>query len=104
MGSGGRLPAAGPADVRVFLGDRPLGAVRVAGGMQSYPFAIPPDLAVAMAESNDAAQLRLEANVWSPRQLAGANDDRDLGVMVDRNTACGASDGPQPAPGVSSSP
>jgi hypothetical protein len=105
MGSGGRPPDAGPADVNVLLGGRLLGAVRVTGEMQSYAFAIPPDVAATLAQSDDAAQLRLEARAWSPRQLAGAGDDRDLGVMVDRITTCGESAGvPQPAPGdVSSS-
>jgi hypothetical protein len=89
----------------VLLGGRLLGAVRVTGGMASYAFAIPPDVATTLAQSDDAAQLRLETRAWSPRQVAGVNDDRDLGVMVDRITTCGESAGvPQPAPGdVSSS-
>jgi hypothetical protein len=28
--------------------------------------------------------MRLEGNVWNPRVALGANDDRDVGVMVDR--------------------
>ena len=52
------------------------------GPLQAYYFVIPPNLAATIAHSQDAAQLRLVTNTWSPRAL-GAKDDRDLGVMVD---------------------
>ena len=84
MGAGGRPPAAGPAVVDVSLNDRFLGTVTVGEGMQPYRFDIPADLAAAIAQSKDAAQLRIETRTWTPAKLIGGGDDRDLGVMLER--------------------
>lgn len=95
MNGGGRPPSAPAPVVQVFLNDRPLGAVSAASGLQPYSFEIPADVAAAMDGSPDAAQLRIETPLWNPRELVGAGDDRDLGVMVDRVFACGT---PAPSP------
>ena len=84
LGDGGRPPAAGAAKVEVFLNDRALGAVMVRAGLEPYRFAIPPELAAAIAGSDDAAQLRLVTRTWNPARVLGVSDNRELGVMVDR--------------------
>ena len=81
---GGRPPAAGPAEVEVFLNDTPLGAVTVGPELKPYRFAIPPELAAAVAQSEEAAQLRILSRTWNPKELLGVDDTRDLGVMADR--------------------
>jgi hypothetical protein len=83
MSDGGRPSAAGPAVVELFLNDRSLGSQTVGNGMHPYRFAIPVDAAAAMAESPDAAQLRIVTRTWSPKAIGG-KDDRELGVMLDR--------------------
>lgn len=84
LADGGRPPAAGPADVEVFLNDQPLGAVTVGPELKPYRFAIPPELAAAVARSEEAAQLRILSRTWNPKQLLGVDDNRELGVMADR--------------------
>jgi hypothetical protein len=84
MGSGGRPPAAEPADVELFLDDVPIGAATAGDGFSAFTFDIPPDLASRIAGVDDAAQLRIVSRTWNPSRLIGVNDDRDLGVMVDR--------------------
>jgi hypothetical protein len=84
MSDGGRPPAAGAAQVEVFLNDSALGVVTVGAGLNPYRFAIPPELAAAIARSEDAAQLRIVTRTWNPARVLGGADDRDLGVMVDR--------------------
>ena len=84
LGNGGRPPAAGAATVEVFLNDQALGEVTVGGGMGPYRFAIPADLATAIAASDEAAQLRLVTRTWNPARVLGGGDTRELGVMVDR--------------------
>lgn len=83
MANGGRPAAAGPADVEIFLNDTRLGQATV-GAFGAYRFAIPPDLATSIAQSEDAAQLRLVSRTWSPATVVGSTDTRELGVMVDR--------------------
>jgi hypothetical protein len=84
MANGGRPPQAGPADVEAFLGTTSLGRVRVGPRMDPYTFVIPEALAAEAASGIDAATIRLTSTTWNPRALLGADDDRDLGVMVDR--------------------
>ena len=84
MENGGRPPGLPPATVQVLLNDRALGQVTVGTARQAYSFAIPRDLAAAAAKTDEAALLKLVSSTWNPRAALGANDDRDLGVMVDR--------------------
>jgi len=84
MGSGGRPAQAGPADVRLTLNDRVLGQVTVGPGVAPFEFDVPVDLAEAIAQSDAAAQLRIETTAWVPAAVAGGRDTRDLGVVVDR--------------------
>ena len=49
-----------------------------------YAFEIPPALAAQAAASVDSVTVRLISTTWNPRALTGADDNRDLGVMVDR--------------------
>lgn len=84
LGNGGRPPSAGAANVEVYLNGRALGKVTVGAGLEPYRFAIPPELAAAIAGSDDAAQLRLVSRTWNPARVLGVSDNRELGVMVDR--------------------
>jgi hypothetical protein len=94
MGAGGRPPGAEVAGVEVFLDDVPLGAVTTGEAFSPFSFDVPPELAARIAAAEEAAQLRLVSRTWNPSRLIGANDNRDLGVMVDRMTlACPESPG-----------
>jgi hypothetical protein len=84
MGDGGRPSSAPPAEVSVALNGQSLGTVRVAPGVAPYVFAVPPDLAAAVARSEDAADLQLTTQTWNPARDLGGGDTRDLGVIVDR--------------------
>jgi hypothetical protein len=84
LSNGGRPVTVGPAQVTISLDDRPLGQAIVTGGFHTYSFAIPPDLAAAIAAKDDPARLKIECPTWNPRAALGIPDDRDLGVMVDR--------------------
>jgi hypothetical protein len=85
LDSGPRPAAAGPAEIEVFLNDIRLGTATVdRPGLSPYPFVIPPDLAASIAQSDDAAQLRIASRTWSPSKILKAPDTRDMGVMVDR--------------------
>jgi len=84
MDNGGRPPAAGPADVELFVGEISIGRALVASGIAPYAFPIPPALATAMSSSRDAVTVRIRTATWRPRDVLKVADDRDLGVMVDR--------------------
>jgi hypothetical protein len=84
MGDGGRPAAAPPADVTVMIGGQTLGTVRVSGGFKEYTFDLAPDLASALAAAGEPVRLLLRTTPWNPLKLLGRNDNRDLGVMVDR--------------------
>ncbi|MGE5197989.1 MAG: hypothetical protein ACM3H9_00010, partial [Rhodospirillaceae bacterium] len=82
-GDGGRPAAAGPADLQVFVNDRPVGKVSVRGGFADYRLDLPPDLAADAARPLPAL-VRLECTTWVPKDLLGGSDDRPLGIMLDR--------------------
>lgn len=84
MDNGGRPDKAPPADVEAFIGETSLGRVRVGPGMQPYSLPIAPALAAAAAAQTEAVTIRLRTATWRPREVLGVDDDRDLGVMVDR--------------------
>jgi hypothetical protein len=84
MNDGGRPAAAPPAEVTVLMQDRVLGTVRVTPGFNGYTIAIPSDAAAAAAATGEPVRITLRTTTWNPRTLLGTNDDRDLGVMVDR--------------------
>jgi hypothetical protein len=86
MSDGGRPASAVPARVRVLFNGVLLGETLVGAGFQPYVFAIPPELAAKAAADVLPAMLRLESTVWSPRDTAGADDTRQLGVMLDTVT------------------
>ena len=84
MNDGGRPDNVIPARVAVYLDDLLLGEVRVTTGFQPYVFSIPLDLAVSMAERRNTTELTLLTDTWNPQDVFGNQDDRNLGVMVDR--------------------
>ena len=64
---------------------RNLGTVRVDAGFKPYTFEIPPALAAEAAATGEPVRLKLSIGaVWSPQQVLGTSDDREVGVMVDR--------------------
>lgn len=86
MSDGGRPAAATPARVRVLFNGVPIGEAAVTTGFQPYVFAIPPALVASAAGAAQPATLRIESSVWSPRDITGARDTRQLGVMLDTVT------------------
>jgi hypothetical protein len=84
MSNGGRPPAAPPARVEVLFDGVSIGVVLVAPGFATYTLALPPALVAAAAARDDPAEIALRSTVWSPRQFLGTQDDRQLGVMLDR--------------------
>jgi hypothetical protein len=84
MSNGGRPATELPARAVVSLDDRTLGEVTVGPGFHAYRFAIPADLAQAVAAKREPATLTIQCSPWNPRRTVGGSDDRELGVMVDR--------------------
>ena len=64
--------------------ERILGTVAVTSGFKPYTVPVPPDLAALAAANGEPIRLKLTTSVWIPQQTLGTQDDRDLGVMVDR--------------------
>ena len=84
MGTAGRPARAGPAVARLFLNERPLGAVPVTSSrFEPYVVPIPPELARDVAASQ-SSELRIETAPWVPRDVLDSSDSRELGVMLDR--------------------
>ena len=86
MSNGGRPAGAPPADATIALDDAPIGTVRVDDGFKPYALQIPAAVAARAASKKTPIRLKLTTSVWSPEQLLGSPDDRELGVMVDRVT------------------
>ena len=95
MDDGGRPATVPRADVTVSLQlgyeagkppsvERILGTVAVTSGFKPYTVSVPPDLAALAAANGEPIRLKLTTSVWIPQQTLGTQDDRDLGVMVDR--------------------
>ena len=84
LNDGHRPPGVAPATVVVSMNDRPLGRLDVGREFRPYTLAIPGDLAAAAAAAETPPRLKLVTNTWRPQAVLGVNDDRDLGVMVDR--------------------
>jgi hypothetical protein len=84
MGDGGRPPAAPPADVAVWIGERVLGTIHVRGGFRDYEMPSPSDVAAEAAATGEPVRVLLRTVTWNPLQTLGTPDGRDLGVMLDR--------------------
>ena len=85
ISDGGRPAAAPAADVSVEVGGRPIGVVHVSGGFKEYDVDIPADVATAAA-NGEPVRIGLRTPTWNPLTILGRDDDRNLGVMVDRVT------------------
>ena len=85
-GDGGRPPAAPAAAVEVFLDGERLGSTVVKGSFAPHAFAIPPALAARAAAAAEPVELRIVTATWNPAEVLGANDNRQLGIMLDRVT------------------
>ena len=86
MSDGGRPDAAPPARVVVALDGDVIGSAEVDTGFKPYVFQIPASLASRVAAKKAPVRLKLTTPVWSPEEVLGTPDDRELGVMVDRVT------------------
>lgn len=89
-----RRPERSPAVVKATFSGLPVGGFRVQGEWAEYsvrlPAALPPRAPI----------LRLDVPAWRPANvLAGSDDMRDLGVMVDRIVLQGAGDKIPVSPG-----
>jgi hypothetical protein len=84
MGNGGRPAKVPPPQVTVFLNEREIGKTQVDGHFSDYTFVIPADLAATLAKRTTAAEIRIESTTWTPRDVLGNSDERQLGVMIDR--------------------
>lgn len=84
MNNGNRPPEAGPATLEVFFGETSLGKATVGATDRPYIFDIPQPLAAEASRNVGAATIRLISSTFNPRELTGADDDRELGVKVDR--------------------
>jgi hypothetical protein len=84
MNNGNRPPQAAPATVEAFFGETSLGKVAVGPADRGYVFDIPETLASEASRNVGASTIRLISSTFSPRALTGADDDRELGVKVDR--------------------
>jgi hypothetical protein len=86
MSKGGRPENAAPASVTVTLDDRHLGTVTIGARFEPHQFDVPADLAAEFSTREAPGVLRLRSDTWNPSELLGADDRRDLGVMVERIT------------------
>jgi hypothetical protein len=84
LSSGGRPPSAPPPHLEVALGNDVLGSVTPDDQVKPYTLPIPLDLVQRAAAGGDPVRLRLRVSTWNPKTLLGANDSRDLGVIVTR--------------------
>jgi hypothetical protein len=84
MGNGGRPAKVPPPQVTIFLSDRAIGKTQVDGGFRDYAFTIPAELAAELARRSSAAEIRIESTTWTPQEVLGNSDERQLGVMIDR--------------------
>ncbi|MDP6609699.1 MAG: hypothetical protein QF463_11585, partial [Vicinamibacterales bacterium] len=84
MDDAGRPANVIPARAAVYLDEVLLGDVNVTTGFQPYVFTIPPDLAASLAERQGTADLTLLSTTWTPSEVLGGSDSRELGVRVDR--------------------
>ena len=84
MGNGGRPAKVAAPQVTIFLGERAIGKTRVEGHFRDYTFAIPRDLAAELAAQATASEIRIESTTWTPRDVLGNADERQLGVMIDQ--------------------
>jgi len=84
MSSGGRPPSGASPETSVTLAGELLGRATPGSDVSPHRFRVGPALAARAADSANPVLLRLQTSTWSPQQLLGTNDPRDLGVMVTR--------------------
>ena len=84
LNAGARPPTAERPEIDIYVNDTFLGSATPTTGFQPYTFEIPDVVASAIEGIEEPAVVRLESPTWSPRALLGADDARELGVMVDR--------------------
>ena len=84
MENGGRPASQPPARIEVQLAGHALGSAMVGNEAQAYSFQVPAEVARVAAAASGPVELKLTSTTWNPRAALGVDDDRDLGVMVDR--------------------
>ena len=86
LNDGGRPATLPPVRLTVSINGVALGTVTATSEFEPFEFEIPVWLATQIATGEDASDLQLESGTWNPGDVLGGNDDRDVGVMVDRVT------------------
>jgi len=78
-------PAGAPIPtVSVSLDGQRLGTAEPTREFREYAFPIPGAVASELARRADPAEIRIDSSTWTPRDVVGGTDTRELGVMVDR--------------------
>ena len=84
MSNGGRPAEAPPAQVELSIGDDIIGTAAPRDAIEPHHFDLPASVVHDRTASGDPVRLQLRVPTWNPGQLLGANDTRDLGVIVTR--------------------
>jgi hypothetical protein len=84
MSNGGRPAQAPPARVEISIGDDVIGVADPRDAIEPHHFDLPASVVRDRAATGDPVRLQLRVPTWNPGQLLGANDTRDLGVIVTR--------------------
>lgn len=84
MSNGGRPAEAPPAQVELSIGDDVIGSAAPRDAIEPHHFDLPASVVRDRTASGDPVRLQLRVPTWNPGQLLGANDTRDLGVIVTR--------------------
>jgi hypothetical protein len=79
-----RAPSKEPVDVTVAVGGLPAGHLAVpAGDFTEVSLALSPRAAEKLSGA-DAVRISFTSATWNPKKSGFSNDDRELGIGVDR--------------------
>jgi hypothetical protein len=70
--------------VEISIGDDVIGVADPRDAIEPHHFDLPASVVRDRAATGDPVRLQLRVPTWNPGQLLGANDTRDLGVIVTR--------------------
>ena len=84
LSAGGRPTELSPPTVDILLTNRQLGTVTVTEDVLPYEFTIDEDHAAEIIARDEVIQVSITSDTWNPSETLGAEDARELGVIVDR--------------------
>ncbi len=84
LSAGGRPAGLSPPTVDILLADRRLGTATVTEDVLPYEFTIDEDHAAEIIGRDEVIQVSITSDTWNPSETMGAEDARELGVIVDR--------------------